>query len=41
MVNKEEIKTYKLAGAHPWWICLGCSRTFPYLPRSWVPQEKA
>lgn len=35
LANKHEIKTYKLAGGHLWWICLDCSRTFPYDPRTW------
>lgn len=31
--SKEEIKTYRLAGAHKWWICATCKRTHPFNPK--------
>jgi hypothetical protein len=33
LVRKEEKETYRLSGAHLWFICAQCSRTHPTDPR--------
>lgn len=30
VARKDELKTYKLAGTGPWWICTVCCRQFGY-----------
>lgn len=32
LATKDEIKTYRLAGPGPWWICRTCSRQHGYDP---------
>lgn len=33
LANKNDLKTYRLAGPGPWWLCLVCARQFAYDPR--------
>jgi hypothetical protein len=30
VARKDELKTYRLAGTDPWWICAACCRQFGY-----------
>lgn len=30
VANKNDLKTYKLRGPGPWWLCMKCGRQFGY-----------
>lgn len=30
VARKDELKTYRLTGSNPWWICTECCRQFGY-----------
>lgn len=34
LVNKDDLKVYRLAGSTNWWICRVCARTFATNPRT-------
>lgn len=33
VANKNDLKTYRLRGSSPWWLCMECARQFPFDPR--------
>lgn len=33
VTNKDDLKTYKLRGPGPWWLCKTCARQFAFDPR--------
>jgi hypothetical protein len=37
LVTKDERSSYRLAGAHVWFICATCKRTHPFDPKSSIP----
>lgn len=34
LANKDDLKTYRLAGPGPWWLCRECARQFAFDPRN-------